>query len=194
LFTGGIDVSKLNKIVQWVCVAAAGAASFLFAVAWPRADTASKPAWVEPVTKEDVRPAVEPVAPSGTGTVHADNGLALPDRTRAIPQPGGDAIAKLSWVAPAPVAVARPVVSLAPPEPVLPVAPALPFTFVGLLEQGTAKPQAFLAKGNTLLVVSAGDVIDADTYRVDALGAQHIQLTYLPLNTQQTLNILGASK
>jgi hypothetical protein len=74
------------------------------------------------------------------------------------------------------------------------VAPPMPFTFVGMLESGTAKPSAFLAKGEALLVVSAGDVLDNNTYRVDRLSASEIVMTYLPLNIQQTLSVPGATK
>jgi hypothetical protein len=77
---------------------------------------------------------------------------------------------------------------------VVPVAPPLPFTFVGLLEQNAGRPQAFLSKGELLLVVAAGDLLDNKTYRVDALNAQQIVITYLPLNTPQTLNISGTTK
>jgi hypothetical protein len=61
-------------------------------------------------------------------------------------------------------------------------------------QKGSARPQAFLDKGDTLLVVGAGYVIDNNTYRVDTLTAQQIVLTYLPLNTAQTLNTTGGIK
>jgi Tfp pilus assembly protein PilP len=70
----------------------------------------------------------------------------------------------------------------------------MPFTFVGMLENGTAKPSAFLAKGEALLVVSAGDVLDNNTYRIDRLSANEIVMTYLPLNIQQTLSVPGATR
>jgi len=71
------------------------------------------------------------------------------------------------------------------------VAPPLPFTFVGMVERGTLAPQAYLAKGETLLIVGVGDVIDNKTYRVDALLPTAVTLTYLPLAKQQTLNAPG---
>ncbi len=136
---------------------------------------------------------VTAAAPALTTTApNRDAALTPPDRARVVPQSSGDAFAKLSWVAPAPVVHAAP--PPPPPAPVVPVAPALPFTFVGLMEQGTTQPQAFLSKGNNLLVVAAGDVIDNNTYRVDSLSPQQIVITYLPLNTPQTLTILGTSK
>jgi hypothetical protein len=58
-----------------------------------------------------------------------------------------------------------------------------------MAERGADRPQAYLAKGNTLLVVSAGELIDGGRYRVDALSPTGVSLTYLPLNKQQTLSI-----
>jgi hypothetical protein len=187
-------VYRLNTPLQWALVAAAGVASFALAIQWRPFQKASEPALVGLVAPDNRPSSVEKGSSVGAAPRQPDFTLALPDRSHAVPQSGGDAMARLSWVAPAPTTLARPVVQAPPPAPELPVAPPLPFTFVGLMEQGVPKPQAFLAKGNALLVVTAGDVIDGDTYRVDSLSSQQIQLTYLPLNTPQTLNILGANK
>jgi hypothetical protein len=187
-------VYRFNTKLQWALVVLAGVASFASAFQWRRATTVSETALVELATAERQRAPARPAAP-GAAAHQADSALALPDRSRTVPQSGGNAMAELRWVAPVPApSAARALVRAAPPAPEVPLAPPLPFSFVGLMEQGGPKPQAFLAKGNTLLVVAAGDVIEEDTYRVDALSPQHIQLTYLPLNTAQTLNILGASK
>jgi hypothetical protein len=61
------------------------------------------------------------------------------------------------------------------------------------VERGTDRPQAYLAKGDALLVVAVGDVIDNNTYRVDALATSGVVLTYLPLNKQQTVNVPGGT-
>lgn len=76
-----------------------------------------------------------------------------------------------------------------PAPPVAPTAPPLPFSFVGLLEQ-QAKPTVFLAKGENLLLVSAGDVID-ETYRVEVINANEIVFTYVPLKQKQSITIAG---
>ncbi|MFO1270724.1 MAG: hypothetical protein U1F50_03420 [Rubrivivax sp.] len=65
--------------------------------------------------------------------------------------------------------------------------------FVGMVEQGAAKPQAYLARGDTLLIVAAGDVIENNTYRVEKLLPSGVVFTYLPLGRQQTLNAPGAT-
>jgi hypothetical protein len=62
-----------------------------------------------------------------------------------------------------------------------------------MLERGSDAPAAFLAKGEVLLVVAAGDVIDNNNYRVDSVASTGIVMTYLPLNTQQTVAVSGGS-
>ena len=86
-------------------------------------------------------------------------------------------------------------VAAAPPPPAAPVAPPLPFVFVGMLEKGLEqRPQAFLAKGDTLLVVGAGDLLDNKSYRIETLSSQEIVMTYLPLDTRQTLPVAGGTR
>jgi hypothetical protein len=77
----------------------------------------------------------------------------------------------------------------APPPP---VAPALPFRFAGLIEQGVDRPTAFLAKGEALHVVRVGDIVDR-TYRIESIAPAQIVLTYLPLQQQQTLSTTGGA-
>lgn len=121
-----------------------------------------------------------------------DPTLDAPQRVLPVPAPGGDAFSRLSWLPPPPKVVP---VALPPPPVVVPTAPPLPFAFVGLLEQGlgTTQPKAFLTRGDALLVVVAGDTIEGN-YSVDSITAQQITLTYLPLKTQQILNVSGASR
>lgn len=130
---------------------------------------------------------VSPAAPADLPVTATS--LAPPERTRAAPDSKGNAFAVLDWTPPPPpaVVIAKP----PPPPPPTPVAPPLPFTFVGMLEKGAGQPQAFLAQGELLLVVAAGDTLLNNTYRVDSLSAQQILITYLPLNTQQTLTTTG---
>jgi hypothetical protein len=69
----------------------------------------------------------------------------------------------------------------------------MPYTFVGMVERGADRPQAFLARGDTLVVVGVGDVIE-NTYRVDSLSAKAVVLTYLPIGKQQTIPVPGGSQ
>ena len=75
----------------------------------------------------------------------------------------------------------------------MPVAPPLPFTFVGLVEKGTPKPQAFLARGDELLVVSQGDMLDNGAYRIDAVTPTQIVFTHVPTNTKQIISLSGGA-
>lgn len=185
-----------KKLLQWLFLAAAGSASFYAAMLWRSSAEVSPRALVGAPSHAAARTssatATALPAPDATASSSgSDNTLTRPERTRVVPSSEGDAFARLSWLPPPPV------VHVAPPKPVpppIPVAPPIPFTFVGLMERGTSKPQAFLSKGDTLLVVAAGDVIDNNTYRVDSFNERQIAITYLPLNTPQTLSILGTSK
>ncbi len=178
-------MNRLKNTFQLMLIVAAGVASFSVAMQWRREDSHDTSTLVDVVVRANPMPFAPASAPRS-------DMFAPPDRTHVVPQSSGDAFGKLSWVPPPPVV--RPLQPSLPPPPVVPVAPALPFTFVGLMEQGTGKPQAFLSKGNALLVVAAGDVIDDNTYRVDSISPQQISITYLPLNTPQILTILGTSK
>ncbi len=190
-------MNGLKKGLQWLLMAVAGFASFYVAMSWMRPSPGEPQNIVEAVTRAN-SPA-SAVASAGAmapvkvaSSQERDATLALPKRSGVAPDSKGDAFAALNWLPPPPpVRVAPPPPPAPPPAP---VAPPLPFTFVGLLEKGAAKPQAFIAKGDSLLVVSAGDTLDNNTYRVDTLTAQQIVITYLPLNTPQTLNLLGTTK
>jgi len=95
--------------------------------------------------------------------------------------------------APPPPPPPAPVVALPPPPPPPPpTAPPLPYSFVGMLED-KSRPQAFLARGEVLNIVKVGDVID-NSYRVEALSASQVVLTYLPLNQTQTLSVSQGQK
>ncbi len=186
-------MSRMTSRLQLLLVTAVGMAILYMAMPGRRgAVSEPAPALADHIDRKHRPPMAATAATLTTPAANRDATLALPDRTRVVPQSNGDAFAKLSWVAPAPVVHAAP--PPLPPAPIVPVAPALPFTFVGLMEQGTPQPQAFLSKGNSLLVVTAGDVIDNNTYRIDSLSPEQIVITYLPLNTPQTLTILGISK
>ena len=130
----------------------------------------------------DAAPAPRPAASAGP----------LGDRSEAIPGETGQPFASLSWVAPPPPPP-KPLVVVAAP-PAAPVAPPLPFAFVGLVEKGTPKPQAFLSRGEELLVVALGDTLDNGTYRVDALDAAQIAFMHLPTKTRQVINLSGGSQ
>jgi len=123
-------------------------------------------------------------AESAASTAHADRG-------GAIAGDMGQPFVSTSWLPPPPPPP-KPVVVVAAP-PAAPVAPPLPFTFVGLVEKGTPKPQAFLARGDELLVVSQGDMLDNGAYRIDAVTPTQIVFTHVPTNTKQIISLSGGA-
>lgn len=93
-----------------------------------------------------------------------------------------DVFAPQSWLPPPPKAA--PVVS----KPAEPMVPVLPFRYVGQLEESDGKTVIYLARGDEVYTVRPGDVLETQ-YRVDAVDAAQITLTYLPMNRQQMLAI-----
>ncbi len=190
-----------SKPVRLLFIACAGISTFYVSAQLSRNHRAAGDDVVEEVARPSApgsRPASAPsiiATPSSAPVPPADAaaaGVAV-DRTKTIPRSKGTPFASLSWLPPPP-APPPPAPPPPPPPKPQPVTPPLPFSFVGLLESGAAKPQAFLAKGDALLVVAAGDMLDNNTYRVDALNANEVVMTYLPTNVQQTLNVTGRSK
>lgn len=111
--------------------------------------------------------------------------IAPPVRTNLDQAAANNLFASNSWTPPPP----PPPKALPPPPPPPPTAPPMPFNFVGLL-QDQAKPTAFLAKDDQLLLVTTGDTIEG-AYRIDSVSAKEIVLTYLPLNQRQSILISG---
>lgn len=82
---------------------------------------------------------------------------------------------------------AAPAQAAAPQAPPPPTAPGLPFTYFGKMtyEGGVA---VLLTYQDRNLAVRAGEVIDG-TYRIDSIQGPVLTITYLPLDTQQTMHI-----
>ena len=108
-----------------------------------------------------------------------------PVRASLDQTPASNLFASNSWTPPPP----PPPKALPPPPPPPPMAPPIPFSFVGLLED-QAKPTAFLAKSEKLLLVTAGDTLDG-AYHIDSVSGSEIVLTYLPLKQRQSISISG---
>lgn len=133
--------------------------------------------------------ALEGAAP--VATRHAE-GAAKPVVVENARQrkPSGDLFAVKSWKPAATLAsVNEQPVAVVPVE-IVPVAPALPFQFVGRLDDREDQ-QVFLQNGEKLYVVRRGDVID-DTYRIEQISATELSLVYLPLHLSQTLSVGSA--
>ena len=66
-----------------------------------------------------------------------------------------------------------------------PVAPPLPFSYMGkIIENG--KLTVFLTRDDKTYAISAGDTIDHQ-YMVNAITAQRVDFTYIPLGQKQTM-------
>ncbi len=149
----------------------------------------------------NIRVADDNSAQKGTASGSIDTTAALPSRSgidaHAKNNKANDPFAPLSWLPPPPPPPPPPKAVVLPPAPPPPPppppqAPPVPFGFVGMLEGAAApggKPQAFLSKGEALLVVKAGDVIDNNNYRIEALTAREVVLMYLPLQQRQVIAI-----
>ncbi len=203
-----MSVSRLRLLVLIV----AGSSALIAAQHWPvdaagsaifgatqraqRPHAGAAPSSAAPASSPP--PVSQPVMTSAALTPEAATEQAPQARSRSFDGARGDAFAVLNWlppVPPAPPPAPRPAVTDAPPPPpAAPTLPPLPFVFVGMLEKGMARPQAFLAKGETLLVVAAGDLLDNKTYRIESLTPQEVVMTYLPLDTRQTLPVTGGTK
>lgn len=97
---------------------------------------------------------------------------------QAIPDEVKDMFAAKSWHVDPP----------APKIPVRPMAPPLPFVFIGKMIDSDGKVVVFLSQQGRIHTVSEGDTINGN-YHVDSVKAPWMTLTYLPLKTRQTLQI-----
>ncbi|MCW5623150.1 MAG: hypothetical protein KIT73_00320 [Burkholderiales bacterium] len=98
-----------------------------------------------------------------------------------------DAFGTRSWEAPAPKLTPREAAAReAAAAPAPPVAPPLPFTYVGQIGDEDAVT-VFLESQERHLAVKSGDVVDG-MWRVDTIDARQVVFTYLPLSQRQTLS------
>lgn len=123
-------------------------------------------------------------APQATGAGALDLSRLRRDVAKGEPR---NVFTSKSWYVPPPPPPPPPprVVVVAPPT-----APPLPFTFLGRYVDAGA-PTFFLVKGDRVLTVKVGDVIEG-IYRVDGVVGSSLGLTYLPLNIKQQLDMGNA--
>jgi hypothetical protein len=72
-----------------------------------------------------------------------------------------------------------------------PVAPPLPFTYMGSYVAAGGEPVFFLTAGDRVYNVRVGDTLN-DTYSVDSLNNGQLLMTYKPLKIQQQLSVGSA--
>lgn len=77
-----------------------------------------------------------------------------------------------------------------PPPPPPPRAPALPFTYLGKMQDG-GDVTAFVSQGSRNLVLHAGDTLPG--YKVESISLTDMIFVYLPLNEKQRLTFGSAN-
>lgn len=94
-----------------------------------------------------------------------------------------------------PIAVPPVVSSLPPPTPsvqvvLLPSSPTPPviYQYLGRIQDNGGPWRAFLLKGNDILIVTEGEVLE-DTYRVVKIEDREIGLMHLPMHMQQIIGM-----
>lgn len=68
------------------------------------------------------------------------------------------------------------------------MAPPLPFTYAGKMEQSPGKWTFYLSRGDESFALSKGDTFD-NVYRLVDADASRLVIEYLPLSEKQTLPI-----
>jgi hypothetical protein len=71
--------------------------------------------------------------------------------------------------------------------PPAPVAPPVPFLYMGKIEDSPQGTLVFLMGNNKMYSVALGGKVD-NFWRLDSEDGQKLTLTYLPLNLSQTLS------
>lgn len=98
-----------------------------------------------------------------------------------------DLFARRAWQPPPPAPEEKAAAAVPPPPPV-PTAPPLPFAYLGMLEESPERVVYFLVRGERVIPVVPGEVLDG-TWRVEQPADGQLGITYLPLDKRQTLTI-----
>lgn len=153
-----------------------GAAGLAFALAIGPAD-GSDPAG-------ESGPVVEPVAREVTTTAAVSAAAISPSRTKRVaPDDMTDLFTGRTWLPPPPPAP--------PPAPVVPAAPAVPpapYAYLGRLEAPEAQPLVYLSRGERLVEVRVGELVDPE-WKLESFTEEEIVLLYVPLGRPQVLRI-----
>jgi len=78
-----------------------------------------------------------------------------------------------------------------PAPPPAPVAPPLPFTFLGKSTQPDGSQTLFISDQSHVFLVHGGETLNKN-YHVDGIEGSRLVLTYLPLKQKQYLNLVEA--
>lgn len=162
----------------------------LLATAWLALEDEAEP--VPPASRRALVAAA--ATPAGTSNRSERSGWPGPAAGARAAWPAADAQAAAGWgeatvtaAAPAPPP-AEAAADEPPPAP--PAAPPFPYQFVGRMTD--SRPRAILNNAQRSAVVGVGEVVDAD-WRVDAIEAGGLRLTYLPLGLAQFIPFAAAA-
>ena len=124
----------------------------------------------------------QPEAGNGEAGREAPARIEVAKLVRVPPAANGiDVFAAKSWSPRIPARAA-----IVPP-PAVPVAPPLPFQYVGRIE-GREGPTILLARDTESFSVKAGEPIDND-YRLESATDGGLTILYVPLNERQTMEL-----
>jgi len=119
-------------------------------------------------------------------SIKANAGV-LPDLankdTSAVSDNGADLFRSHAWYVPPP----PPKATATAFEKPVPVAPPVPFGYMGKLENTPQGTLIFLSANNKVVTVVAGQQVDT-AWRLDKEDANALQFTYLPLDLPKTLS------
>jgi hypothetical protein len=176
--------TSLNKKLL---LGAAGAAAFAAAY-WLGQMGDTEVAVVQAVNRaSNAGKPAKPATPGSLQQTLAPSTLQTPARNLVAFENEKDIFSPHSWLPPPPPAPPPQAVAPAPPPPP-PMAPPLPFSFFGSLDERGLARRVFLTKGDQLVIVKANDVVEGQ-YRVDRITENSVDLTYLPLNQKQSISI-----
>jgi hypothetical protein len=81
-----------------------------------------------------------------------------------------------------------PAVRHAPAVVPKPEAPAFPYRYAGRFEERGGAPRMFLQKGNELVAIEQGEMLDG-AWRIDAVSAERIDVTFVPGEQQLSMTL-----
>lgn len=150
----------------------------LAATGWLAAQEGTAPAVVQALPARGAAPEAAVAMPPDDGVPAGAGEFALrsADREPAI----RDLFAATTWQLPQQAAAA-------PLPPPVPMAPSMPFVYLGKMIHA-GEVTVFLAFQDRNFAVKEGEVVDG-SYRIDSIKGPVMTMTYLPLETQQTLHI-----
>lgn len=175
----GMKFTAGSKQRRWLILGSA-LAIVVVAALWPVPEENEPARQASPPRAQGAAPVAAPAAAPTPADVGAgapgQAGATAATATAQIP----DIFAARTWEPPPPPP------DLSPPPP--PQTPPLPFRFIGRITEPGKKPAFLLARGEEVLTVKVGDVIDR-VWRLEKFTGGKLKFRYRPLNLLSTLPI-----